>query len=156
MRAVRVWKGNSIDARLRGSATVFGQRTRTDFRGGAEPSGAARLRLETEDVRLLMQLMLETGMRIGNAVDYDPSRVRRKGMPKRYDVFLKPELKEAIDNCFSVIAQRPNVGSAALRRYFAYTPLPGPACDINVRDCAQRSGFRVVRRSPERAFAAQN
>jgi integrase/recombinase XerD len=69
-----------------------------------------------ETFRLLLELMLETGMRCGDAVQYSPSncklgtegawiyrftpqKSRRDRKPKAHEVFLSPALKLAIDGC---------------------------------------------------------
>ena len=65
--------------------------------------------------RLLLDLMLETGMRVGDAIRYQPARckkskelwmysffpqkVKRNHKPKQLEVFLTQELKKAIDGC---------------------------------------------------------
>jgi integrase/recombinase XerD len=65
--------------------------------------------------RLLLELMLETGMRVGDAVAYDPCRCakskqlwiysfqpqkqRKNETPKQAEVFLTTRLKRAIDGC---------------------------------------------------------
>jgi integrase/recombinase XerD len=76
-----------------------------------------------QTLRLLLELMLETGMRVGDAVRYDPTGVRKgdhlwiytfvpqkikkTDAPKPMDVFLTDRLKIAIDQCHWLSPKRP-------------------------------------------------
>jgi integrase len=74
--------------------------------------GYARYR---KTFRLLLELMLETGMRVGDAIGYDPRLVakgehlwiytyipqkqRKTEKPKPIDAHIPERLKQAIDSC---------------------------------------------------------
>lgn len=73
--------------------------------------------------RLLLELMIETGMRVGDAIRYDPAKVtrgeylwvynyvhqksRRTEQPKSIEAYLDDRLKTAIDKCHWLSASRP-------------------------------------------------
>jgi integrase len=67
--------------------------------------------------RLLLELMLETGMRIGDAIQFDPAKLSRgehlwiytfrpqkqrrtERRPKLLEAYIRPALKDAIDACW--------------------------------------------------------
>jgi site-specific recombinase XerD len=73
--------------------------------------------------RLLLELMLATGLRVGDAVSFDPraltkgetlwiytyrpQKQRRTEKPKQLEVYLTDELKKRIDECKWLSAKRP-------------------------------------------------
>jgi integrase/recombinase XerD len=85
--------------------------------------GGVRFRSRPETFRLLLELMLETGMRVGDAIQYDPAGVfkgeamwiyqffpqktRRTAKPKIVEAYLPDRLKRAIDRCDWVSKARP-------------------------------------------------
>jgi integrase len=76
-----------------------------------------------ETFRLLLELMLETGMRVGDAIRFDPATVtkgdyiwiysfipqktKRIDQPKRIEAYLSDRLKTAIDQCEWLSPKRP-------------------------------------------------
>jgi len=105
--------------------------------------------------RLLLELMLETGMRVGDALLYDPRSVQRgehlwcyvfsvqkrvrKKRAKFHEVYLTDELKTAIDGCEWLSPQRPFLyGSFKNESYLAnevYERMKTVGVRCGVPDC---------------------
>jgi integrase len=86
-------------------------------------AGHARYAKHPETFRLLLELMLETGMRVSDAVRFDPKRLRkgeslwvysflqkkrkRNARPRTTEVFISDTLKAAIEQCAWLTAELP-------------------------------------------------
>jgi integrase len=112
-----------------------------------------------ETFRLLLELQLETGMRCGDATQYDPKygflfraesglwvyrflpqkRLRKAKTAKLHDVYLTDRLKEAIDTCDWMSKERPFAwGSFKRSSYLAnevYYRMQAIGDRVGVEDC---------------------
>ena len=118
--------------------------------------GGVRFKNRPETFRLLLELMLETGMRVGDAIQYDPGVVfkgeamwiyqfypqkqRRTAKPKIVEAYMDDRLKRAIDECDWVSKGRPfndmkrqeDVGRLGTEAYERMQAI-GAACGVT--DC---------------------
>ncbi len=112
-----------------------------------------------ETFRLLLELQLETGMRCGDATQYDPKngflfraesglwvyrflpqkRLRKAKIPKLHDVYLTDRLKDAINACKWMSKERPFAwGSFTRPTYLAnevYSRMQAIGDRVGVEDC---------------------
>lgn len=105
--------------------------------------------------RLLLELMLETGMRVGDAILFDstslkkgealwiytyvPQKHKRVDRPKTIESYVTPRLKKAIDKCTWLSAERPfTYGSHENPSYLAnevYARMQTIGERCGVKDC---------------------